>query len=406
MYARVAAKSSKVDSFGWKTVAGRQRPKYGQGKGHSARPQTKRQRTSTGSGSSPVGASNTTVTSSDNDLSLEQFKSLDIDDKLASMFVCLQEVKSTNQRLLKAEQTVHEIHEFTLQNKACIETLAYKSIDMEARQRRNNLLFWGIPEVRNEDCTAVLSEFLSDRLEIDAETICIQTAHRVGRPINNRRNVIGRGVSNQKHRPLIALFRDFQDVELIISNAGKLRGTSFGINRDYPPEIIEARKPLLAEKKKLKAAQPNSNISIQYPAKLIQDGRLVKDMLPNWQDAIRRSRLKTSEKNITSEKPPPNSRVRLSDLSINKPVFQSESSHDNSDMEHSDDDSSSAQPIIASAVIHAEQADNIANTQVHNELHSNHVTERELVTEPNVVSGVTLSNEANGRPPNNSISGV
>ena len=185
MYARMAAKGSKVDSFGWKTVAGRQRPRYGQGKGHSARTQTKRQRASTGSGSSPVDASNT-VNSSDSDLSLEQFKSLDINDKLASMFVCLQEVKSTNQGLLKAEQTVHEIRESTLQNKARIGTLAYKSIDLEARQRRNNLLFWGIPEVRNEDCMAVLSEFLTDRLEIDAETICIQRAHRVGRPLNNR----------------------------------------------------------------------------------------------------------------------------------------------------------------------------------------------------------------------------
>ena len=53
---------------------------------------------------------------------------------------------------------------------------------------------------------AVLSELLTDRVEIDAETICIQRAHRVGRPLNNRRNVIGRGVSNQKHRPLVAPF--------------------------------------------------------------------------------------------------------------------------------------------------------------------------------------------------------
>ena len=87
-------------------------------------------------------------------------------------------------------------------------------------------------------------------------------------------------------------------------------------------------------------------------------------------------------------------------------MFQSESSHDNSDMEHSNDDSSSAQPIIASAVVHAEQTDNIANTHARNNLHSNHVTERELVTESTVASGVTLPNEANGCPANNSISGV
>ena len=102
----------------------------------------------------------------------------------------------------------------------------------------------------------------------------------------------------------------------------------------------------------LNAANPNSNISLQYPAKLIQDGRLIKDMFPNWQESIRRSRLWNSEK-IISEKPTSNGRVRLSDLSINKPVFQSESSHDNSDMEHNDDDSSGAQPIMASAVVNS-----------------------------------------------------
>ena len=61
------------------------------------------------------------------------------------MFVCLQEVKSTNQRLLKAEQTVHEISVSTLQNKARIETLAYKSIDMEARQRETIFYFGAYP---------------------------------------------------------------------------------------------------------------------------------------------------------------------------------------------------------------------------------------------------------------------
>lgn len=405
MYARMAAKSSKVDSFGWKTVAGRQRPRYGQGKAQGARPQHKRQRISTGSGSSSVEASRS-VNSSDSDLSLEHFKTLDIDDKLASLFVCLQEVKSTNQRLLKAEQTVHDIRESTLHNKARIETLAYKSIDMEARQRRNNLLFWGIPEVRNEDCMAVLSEFLTDRLEIDAETICIQRAHRVGKPVNNRRNVIGRAASNPKHRPLIALFRDFQDVELILSNAGKLRGTSFGVNRDYPPEIIEARKPLLAEKKKLKAAKPDSMISIQYPAKLIQDGRLIKDMFPDWQTSIRRSRLGNCPKVVTSENPPSNGRVRLSDMSINKPVFQSDSSQDNSYMEHSDDESGSAQPIIASAVVHAEQADNVVNTEDRQELHSSSATPSQLIVEPNIDSRAALSNANSGRPPNDSVSVV
>ena len=76
--------------------------------------------------------------------------------------------------MLKAEKTVHEIHESTLYNSEHIDILAYWSIDIEARQRRNNLIFWGIPEVRSEDCFVAVSDFLAEHLELDPEGMCIQ----------------------------------------------------------------------------------------------------------------------------------------------------------------------------------------------------------------------------------------
>ncbi|MEW8548703.1 MAG: hypothetical protein AB2693_34815 [Candidatus Thiodiazotropha sp.] len=138
----------------------------------------------------------------------------------------------------------------------------------------------------------VISEFLCDKLGLDSEAICIQRAHRIGKP-QRRQTFIGRSV-RPRHRPLIVAFRDFQDVELILSNASKLQGTSFGINRDYPQEIVAARKSLMKEKKELKAKCPNSQISVQYPAKLIQDGRLVKDMFPDWYNCMKSDRLDDS----------------------------------------------------------------------------------------------------------------
>ena len=112
--------------------------------------------------------------------------------------------------------------------------LAYRSLDIESRQIRNNLLFRGIPEVRDEDCIAEVKYFLGDRLGLDNDAISIQRAHRVGR--------IQRQSANIRKRPLIALIGDYQDVELVLSNANKLQGTLFGINWDYPKEIINARK--------------------------------------------------------------------------------------------------------------------------------------------------------------------
>ena len=222
--------------------------------------------------------------------SLENFKALSIDSKLETMFACLLDVKATNERLLKAERTVKQLNKSTQKNSRRIDLLAYKSIDIEARQRRNNLLFWGIPEVRNEDCIyTVISEFLGDKLGLDVDAITIQRAHRIGK-LQHRQNVIGRAV-RIRHRPLIVAFMDYQDVELVLSHANRLQGTPFGVNRDYPQEIIAARKPLFKEKKSLKAQQPNFSISIQYPAKLIVDGRVVKDMFPNWFKIMKCDRL-------------------------------------------------------------------------------------------------------------------
>ena len=83
-----------------------------------------------------------------------------------------------------------------------------------------------------------------------------------------------------KARPLMACFRDYPDIELIPSNVTKLAGTNFGINRDYPQEIVNVRKILSKRKKELKIQNPSSDISIRYPAKLVMDKQVVTDMFP------------------------------------------------------------------------------------------------------------------------------
>ena len=265
----MSSRGGRSDSFGWNTVKGRQRPRFSE-RQYGSKQQQKRQRISTesGSGGSFSGDTSKADFELENELSLDEFKNMNIYNKLDTLFVYVCDVKSTNQRLLKAEKTVHEIHESTKHNSDRIDILAYRSIDLEARQRRNNLIFWGIPEVRSENCMTLVADFLAEHLELDPDRICIQRTHRVGKPPKPHKFVIGQATNKPKHRPLIALFRDYQDVELILGSAKKLKGKGFGINRDYPPEIIAARKPLFAEKKKLQLANPNTKISIQYPAKL------------------------------------------------------------------------------------------------------------------------------------------
>ena len=106
-------------------------------RGMGPRPASKRQRVSGES------ASSSSVPASPVDTSqlLQNFKALSLDNKLETMFSCLLEVKATNDRLLNAERTVKHMQETTQVNCRPIDLLAYKSIDIESRQRRNNLLF-------------------------------------------------------------------------------------------------------------------------------------------------------------------------------------------------------------------------------------------------------------------------
>ena len=52
-------------------------------------------------------------------------------------------MNQVNERLATTEQDVRDLRDQTDLNSERLDILAYKSIDAEARQRRNNLIFWG-----------------------------------------------------------------------------------------------------------------------------------------------------------------------------------------------------------------------------------------------------------------------
>ena len=75
----------------------------------------------------------------------------------------------TNVHVQKLESAMREVKSDTAKVKSRVDVLAYKSIDSEGRQRRNNLIFYGIEEGYNENCSDVLSTFLGDKLSLDRE---------------------------------------------------------------------------------------------------------------------------------------------------------------------------------------------------------------------------------------------
>ena len=169
-----------------------------------------------------------------------------------------------------------------------LKLLEYRSLDIEARSRRRNLLIKGIPEDRRENCFDLARHFISDELKIDRD-MYLEMAHRLGR------------FNLNKTRPIIVACRDFCDVEEIVSASAQLRGKAYGISRDYPNEIVKARQSLWSRFKSIRDNNPNKRVSFGYPAKISIDGSFVVDLLPEWYDVLQGSRISCNTPQFINE---------------------------------------------------------------------------------------------------------
>ncbi|CAH3033577.1 unnamed protein product [Pocillopora meandrina] len=127
-----------------------------------------------------------------------------------------------------------------------------RAIKLDSHSRRNNLIFFGIPEEVNETSAkteSLLYSFLGDELKLkedDIDGISIEHAHRLG-----KRNANDEKPDQSKNKGFI------------LSNARILAGAVFGILQDFSREIVEILRGLV---KVLKEAKREGS-----DAKLIYD---------------------------------------------------------------------------------------------------------------------------------------
>lgn len=172
------------------------------------------------------------------------------------------EVNKVMSRLGEIDQRLDEYENKQKGQSKEIADLKFRLIDQEARSRRNNLLFFGISENKDENPTEEVKKVISNQLGI-ARDMAIQRAHRIGKP------------SNQRKRPIIAMFRDYPDVDDVMANGRELAETPYSVSRDYPAEIRAARAKLYPLMKKNRAE--NNKAWIAYPAKLVVNGQVYHD---------------------------------------------------------------------------------------------------------------------------------
>lgn len=242
----------------------------------------KRARVNTGGESYENAGQNSTLQNT----TLQEFENLDFGNKLSVLFTRSSSIESKVDACLSLFSRVDTIENTICDYDLRMKLLEYKSIDIEARSRRNNLIFGGIPEQRDENCVSRIADFLRQHLQIDP-CPSIPRAHRLGR------------FKRDHTRAIVVYFLDYRDTEKVLANASKLKGSDYNINRDYPKEIVSGRKLLWPEYKRLRQNFPDSKVSIVYPAKLVKDGRVLADAFPYWNQILQRDRVYVTRPQFT-----------------------------------------------------------------------------------------------------------
>ena len=110
------------------------------------------------------------------EINMSDYKSLPIDDKLSVMYSQMNihknkisNVENKIDHCLQLHNKVTSLEHQMTAHESRLKLLEYKTIDMEARGRRNNLIFGGFDEFRHEDCHAKIMDFLIHKLQIDQE---------------------------------------------------------------------------------------------------------------------------------------------------------------------------------------------------------------------------------------------
>ena len=216
------------------------------------------------------------------------------------------------QQLNGLQVKVNNSEQKTVNHDLFLKVLAYKSIDIEARSRRCNLVFHGISESKNENLKNEMRDFLWYEMGICLEDHYIHRMHRLGSLYKAKQK---NGPDNPR-RPVIIAFQDFQSTETILSASYMLRGSGYSVTRDYPREIVTARQRLMPRYRTEKQNSGNK-VSIEYPAKLVVNGRTVADEFPDWHQTLSYDRYQLSCGNYS----PPNTQQNVNEThSIQQPI--------------------------------------------------------------------------------------
>ena len=222
------------------------------------------------------------------------FPSLNMDEKLSQMFEKLNSLEQSNKEIMKFGQQINlvqskvdMVEQRTVNHETFLKVLAYKSIDIEARSRRCNLVFHGLKESKNENLEGKLQDFMWNEMGIDSDDFIMDRFHRLG----SFHKAKQRQMTGTPTRPVIVAFQEYRYIGRILDAAYMLKGSGFSVTKDYPKEMVAARQRLLPLFKAERQNRSNK-VSLENPARLVVNGRVIKDEFPDWYQVLEYDRYK------------------------------------------------------------------------------------------------------------------
>ena len=170
----------------------------------------------------------------------------------------MEDMKKEN---LSLQRSAMELREEVAQLRSERGTDHERLLDTEWRSMRDNLLFHGVPEEKDESSVEyTLRGFLSKEMKVDGDKYDFSRVHRMG------------ARKPGKPRAIVAKFERFKEREEVKYSARVLAGTHFGVNEQVPKEWADRRKKLMPKMREAKAQGKKTKF---VKDKLLVEGRFV-----------------------------------------------------------------------------------------------------------------------------------
>ncbi|XP_077504954.1 uncharacterized protein LOC144114839 [Amblyomma americanum] len=163
---------------------------------------------------------------------------LSIDLKMTNLTTRLSALETDYESLSTLRNDLEGIQATSAATSRLVGVLEARLDDAENRSRRNNLLFYGLPDTNPTETYSLTEDLIirhcSDHLDTQLSPNDIERAHRLGRHSKDRK------------RPIIVKFTSFKTKESILSKGSKFKGTDYSVGEDFSRRVQNCRKHLVA----------------------------------------------------------------------------------------------------------------------------------------------------------------